>query len=87
MKPFEIELDGKIYKIDFSKFTTESKERLIKLTRQFKENKDYDAIYEALEIMTGIEREELNELDELIIAEIAVFLIGKLDKIIRLQSH
>lgn len=59
MASFELKLEGKIYTIDWSKFTIEQLNRLEKLTRQFAEYGNFNFAYEALELITGIEKEKL----------------------------
>ena len=87
MEPIEFSLDGKTYTVDPAKFTKAVKRKLGELDRQFKETGNIDAAYEAFEIVTGLPKKTLNELDIWTINEILAFIRKKIEEISRLQSH
>ena len=82
MEPIEIKLDGKIYEIDFSKLTAEQVKRLKQLESQM-----IAARYEALEIITGVKKEELCKLEMKVVDRLFNIVAEKNEKRIKMISH
>jgi len=82
----EIEIDKKIYRIDFSTFPPSAIKRIEELKRRM-ENGDFDAPYEALVLLTGARMETINKLDIRQIAELYTFIGSEAKRYARLHSH
>jgi len=82
----EIEIDNKIYRIDFSAFPPSAMKRIEELKRQI-ENGDFDAAYDALVLLTGARMEIINKLDVRQIVELYSFIGNEANRYVRLHSH
>jgi len=82
----EIEIDNKIYRIDFSTFSPSKIKRIEELKRRI-ENKETDAAYESLALLTGAGMEIINKLDFWQIAELYNAIANEAKRYVRLHSH
>jgi len=82
MAPIKIELEGKIYTIDFSNLTTEQVKRLKQIESQMIAYR-----YEALEIITGVKKEELCKLEMKVVNKLFNIVAEENEKRIRKIVH